>query len=417
MKEEEVSQQQQQEKKVGSSSGSGGMSLRQISRYGLNHENCENQMGLKAIYEIISNKNASGFLLPPLHKGCILHQWTQLDSGFCVCDICGKDHHCYRGDCPVFVSRYSEKICNITGCVVAEGEFMPERSANERTYTATTATTTSSSSTIMTTTNDAIASLTLSTTAATTTTTNPNHHHYYLSALLNKNNGNKNKGSGNSSNNNNSNKNNNNNNKSSSSSCNVKNINKVLFLFGGGSKLRDLVEATVREILASEKTEQCMIQEIRRCDTKLSTMFSKILREVSHSHKCIRPNMVTIISQLEYQCRKNRRASTRREIDIGSIIEQCTESITNLLIRFGGVRVTKQMQNATKCREFICSILYLMRMGITYQNRQLLPRLEILHELLPLQVLLPPIFHIRAKSITEGENIIKLDIRQMPLII
>jgi hypothetical protein len=56
-------------------------------------------------------------------------------------------------------------------------------------------------------------------------------------------------------------------------------------------------------------------------------------------------------------------------------------------------------------------------MGITYQNRQLLPRVDILHELLPLQVLLPPIFNIRAKSITEGENIIKLDIRRMPLII
>jgi hypothetical protein len=57
-----------------------------------------------------------------------------------------------------------------------------------------------------------------------------------------------------------------------------------------------------------------------------------------------------------------------------------------------------------------------MRMGITYQNRQLLPKMEILNQLLPLQVLLPVVFKIRAKSITEGENIIKLDIRQMPLI-
>jgi hypothetical protein len=55
-------------------------------------------------------------------------------------------------------------------------------------------------------------------------------------------------------------------------------------------------------------------------------------------------------------------------------------------------------------------------MGITYQNRQLLPKMEILNHLLPLQVLLPVVFKIRAKSITEGENIIKLDIRQMPLI-
>ena len=346
------------------------MSLRQFSRHGTNQEKCENQIAIKKIYEIISNKHGSGFLLPPLHKGCVTHQWTQLDSGFCVCDICGKDHHCYRGECPLFFSRYSEKICSITGCIVVEGEMMPERSASERTYT---------------------------TTAVKTSSDNNNNN--------NKNNNNSGNIAGDI------------NGDGVFNNNGIKSINKVLFLFGGGGKLRDSVETTVREILASEKTERCMIQEMRRGDTKLSTMFSKLLREVSHSHKCIRPNMVLIISQLEYQTRKTRRASSRKEVDIGNVIEQCTESITNLLIRFGGVRVTKQMQNANKCREFICSILYLMRMGITYQNRQLLPRVDILHELLPLQVLLPPIFNIRAKSITEGENIIKLDIRRMPLII
>lgn len=190
---------------------------------------------------------------------------------------------------------------------------------------------------------------------------------------------------------------------------------RIIFLFGGGSNLRDAVETTVREILASEKTDQCIVQERRRGDAKLFTLFSKILRDVSHDHRCLRPNMVTIVSQLEYHCRKNRRASTRKEIDVESIIDHCSESITSLLIRFGNVRVCKQMQNPSRCREFICSILYLMRMGITYQSRQLLPKMEILNELLPLQVLLPAVFKIRAKSITEGENIIKLDIRQMPL--
>jgi hypothetical protein len=172
----------------------------------------------------------------------------------------------------------------------------------------------------------------------------------------------------------------------------------------------------VREILASEKTEQCMIQEKKRYDTKISALFSKALREASHDHKCVRPNMVLLYSQVEYHCRKNRRASLRLGVNIESVIDNCTESITSLLILFGGVRVSKQMQNSARCREFICSILYLMRMGITYQNRQLLPKVEALNYLLPLQVLLPVIFKIRAKSITEGENIIKLDIRQMPLI-
>jgi hypothetical protein len=192
--------------------------------------------------------------------------------------------------------------------------------------------------------------------------------------------------------------------------------NKVLILFGGGSKLRETVECTVREILASDKTKQCMIQEKKRYDTKISALFSKALREASHDHQCMRPNMILIYSQVEYHCRKNRSSSMRLGINVENVIDSCTESITSLLILFGGMRVTKQMQNSARCREFICSLLYLMRMGITYQNRQLLPKMEILNHLLPLQVLLPVVFKIRAKSITEGENIIKLDIRQMPLI-
>ena len=295
---------------------------------------------MKNVYEIISN-NGGGFLLPFGYAGCS-HEWKQLDAGYCVCSECGKEHHCYMGECPEIVSNHSERICSITGCVTVEGELMAERSAGERTA--------------------------------------------YIEG-----------GGGGT--------------KNSS-----KQTNRVLFLFGGGSRLRDVVESTVREILASEKTEQCMIQEEKRSDSKLSALFSKALREASHDHKCVRPNMLLLLSQVEYHCRKNRRVSLRRDVDIDGVIERCTESISSLLLQFGGIRVTKQMQNVSRCREFICSILYLMRMGITYQNRQLLPKMEILNNILPLQVLLPIIFKIRAKSITEGENIIKLDIRQMPLI-
>jgi hypothetical protein len=295
---------------------------------------------MKNVFEIIANKGG-GFLLPLGYVGCD-HQWKQLDAGFCVCSECGKEHHCYMGECPEIVASHSERICSITGCVTVEGELMAERSACERTGA----------------------------------------HSSGEGSFKNH--------------------------KSAAS--------RVLFLFGGGSKLRDVVESTVREILASDKTEQCMIQEEKRSDSKLSALFSNALREASHDHKCERHNMILLLSQVEYHCRKNRRVSLRRGIDIGNIIEKCTESITSLLLHFGGIRVTKQMQNVSRCREFICSILYLMRMGITYQNRQLLPKMDILNNILPLQVLLPVVFKIRAKSITEGENIIKLDIRQMPLI-
>ena len=98
-----------------------------------------------------------------------------------------------------------------------------------------------------------------------------------------------------------------------------------------------------------------------------------------------------------------------------AICEKCTESITYLIMQHGWLRVWRQMQNQTRGREFICSMLYLMRVGITFQKRQVLPKLEILNSLLPMQALLPTVFKIRAKSITEGENIIKLDLRRVAL--
>lgn len=147
--------------------------------------------------------------------------------------------------------------------------------------------------------------------------------------------------------------------------------------------------------------------------------------------------MLLLVALVAYTCRKNRALARDRGI-VEQTIQSCTESITHLLHIYGGARVVRQMQNALRYREFVCSMLYLMRVGITFQNRQILPRMEILNSLLPLQVLLPTVFKIRAKSITEGEvlllfldsfrfipmvkhdraceqNLMKMDIKNLPM--
>jgi len=104
----------------------------------------------------------------------------------------------------------------------------------------------------------------------------------------------------------------------------------------------------------------------------------------------------------------------RRQV-LHRVIGICVDNISSLIQNHGWIRVSRQLQHVTRGREFICSMLYLMRMGITFKNQKILLKLEILNDLLPLQVFLPSVFNIRAKSITEGENIIKLDIQRMPL--
>jgi hypothetical protein len=48
---------------------------------------------------------------------------------------------------------------------------------------------------------------------------------------------------------------------------------------GGGENLRNLVEGTIREILASDKTERCIEQERKRNEIKELSVFARGLRE------------------------------------------------------------------------------------------------------------------------------------------
>jgi hypothetical protein len=177
--------------------------------------------------------------------------------------------------------------------------------------------------------------------------------------------------------------------------------------------IRQMVESTVRELLASDKTRQCLQQERSRNDAKELSVFARLLRELAHDRRSLRPNVVCLVGQVAFLCRKNRTPMALQ--DAGALVHHCTDAITGLLLMHGGPRVARQMQNALRYRDFVASLLYLCRVGVSFQGRQVLPRIDVLHHLLPLQVLLPSIFHIRSKAITEGENLIKLDLKQLPL--
>jgi hypothetical protein len=184
----------------------------------------------------------------------------------------------------------------------------------------------------------------------------------------------------------------------------------------GSTGLWESVQSVVGALLTSEKTRVCALQERERYEGKEQSCFCRIVRDMGQNKKtnCVRPNMLHIVSLVYFGCRKHR-PPIIPDGNLREVQEKCTESITYLIMQHGWVRVWRQLQNQTRGREFISSMLYLMRMGITYQKRQILPKMEILNHLLPMQALLPTIFKIRAKSITEGENIIKLDIRRVAL--
>jgi len=285
------------------------------------------------------------FLVPPNYPGHD-HQWLSLDAGLNICTLCGADHVCFQGTCPMVQMDHSESICSISGCIIILSELRAEWSMSQRAQ------------------GDSLDYV------------NPKHPDVY-----------------------------------------------------------DTVEVVVREILDSSKTARCMQEEIQRDETRRNGYLARIIRDIGIDQDALyqRPNMLVLEAKLAWQCRKFRRLLSKvsrhpfvrraprpdavpqdkRDAIIQRVIRICVDNICNLIQNFGWQRVNRQMHHSTRGRDFICSMLYLMRMGITFRNQSILQKMDILNQLLPLQIFLPSVFKIRAKSITEGENIIKMDIQRM----
>lgn len=73
------------------------------------------------------------FLLPPNYPGHE-YKWVALDAGLSICELCGADHVCFRGQCPTVQMEQSELVCSISGCVIVLSELKAEWGALDRVH-------------------------------------------------------------------------------------------------------------------------------------------------------------------------------------------------------------------------------------------------------------------------------------------
>ncbi|EKX31747.1 hypothetical protein GUITHDRAFT_122062 [Guillardia theta CCMP2712] len=168
------------------------------------------------------------------------------------------------------------------------------------------------------------------------------------------------------------------------------------------------VKDKVEWILMSSTALQSFDQERGRMEQKHRHLMWKALREVKVQGKI--PNLCEVMTKILYATNKIRVCSNTFQEDLRSLIsERCTHSITRFLNMMG--QRFKSVLSSLKSTVLIIGTLYLMRMGISMNNIILLPRIPQLQLLLPIETHLKSYFHVKCKSITEVENMIKMCLR------
>ncbi len=144
--------------------------------------------------------------------------------------------------------------------------------------------------------------------------------------------------------------------------------------------------------------------------SQITTMHKEIKH---HLDKRGYVNLVRVAAAVAWQTRKLRRPLTLQPEQLAKLIDVCTDSITHLMLKYSNAHTMKLLNSETRRREFACSMLYLMRNGVDCRGECILPRIDMMAAILPLESQLQESFKIRSKSITEGENLLKIEVRRL----
>jgi hypothetical protein len=170
-------------------------------------------------------------------------------------------------------------------------------------------------------------------------------------------------------------------------------------------EIDDVVASHVNEVLCSEQWTSSSQMEYERYIYKWSSSSTKVLRDFKRSN----PGLLPIIPDM-YTTTLSTMGSTRIPssmcLEDRQIVAQwCSQNIRHHLMMLQCNFPDIVQANRTK--GMVVGLMYLMRGGIIVKGIVVLPRLDILHSILPLETHLLHIFGIKGKVITETENLVK----------
>jgi hypothetical protein len=171
------------------------------------------------------------------------------------------------------------------------------------------------------------------------------------------------------------------------------------------------IETVVRHVMCSKQTLHSFILEKNKLQKRVSGCCQRVMR-MHRSATPSRLNMLTVTQDIASELENTRVVPSFADTQaVEEVAAQCSACIFTLLHTCQ--KLIPQILNTTSLESFIIGALYIMRTGITIKNFELLKCVVELRSFLPLESLLQQCFNIKPKIITEVENLIKSNMRQV----
>jgi hypothetical protein len=175
----------------------------------------------------------------------------------------------------------------------------------------------------------------------------------------------------------------------------------------------DTIMRTVSRILLSNTTQMSIDNENNKMNSRLRSICVRRLR-LYHMKREI-PNLCDLEAHLYckiYGHRLPPPSVEQSRIERLQCVHRATASIAQLLHFMR--TYCGNVPTCVKHGGVVIGMLYMMRKGVTIDDITVLPRITALKKFLPMEQHLLTFFNIRPKIITEAENVIKYNMRNIP---
>jgi hypothetical protein len=175
--------------------------------------------------------------------------------------------------------------------------------------------------------------------------------------------------------------------------------------------IHDVVHSCVHNILCSDQWVASNDIEYKRYTCKWSSSLTKVLRDFKKNTPGVLPTIPDIYSKTVASMGNTRVPLEGCLEDRSVLASWCTEKIRHhlMILQCNFPEIIQP----SRMRGTVVGLMYLMRCGIIVKGIVVLPRLDILHDILPLETHLPHMFGIKGKVITETENTVKQVLKNM----